>query len=56
MNGTLLSQETDRGVWLALLVIALVLVIALNPQRRTQLSRIEKSRVGILLDIWAIQL
>jgi len=33
-----------------LLVLVLVLVIALNPQRRTQLSRIEKSRVSILLD------
>ncbi|MFN9719182.1 MAG: hypothetical protein ACK58L_10835 [Planctomycetota bacterium] len=33
-----------------LLVLALVLLIVLNPQKRTQLSRIEKSRVGILLD------
>ncbi len=33
-----------------LLVLVLVLVIALNPQRRTQLSRVEKSRVSILLD------
>jgi hypothetical protein len=33
-----------------LFVLALVLFIVLNPQRRTQLSRVEKSRVGILLD------
>ena len=33
-----------------LIVLALVLFIVLNPQRRTQLSRVEKSRVGILLD------
>ncbi len=33
-----------------LLVLALVLLIVLNPQKRTQLSRVEKSRVGILLD------
>ena len=33
-----------------LLVLALVLLIVLNPQRRTQLSRVEKSRVGVLLD------
>ena len=33
-----------------LVVLALVLFIVLNPQRRTQLSRVEKSRVGILLD------
>jgi hypothetical protein len=33
-----------------LIVLALILFIVLNPQRRTQLSRVEKSRVGILLD------
>jgi hypothetical protein len=33
-----------------IIVLALVLFIVLNPQRRTQLSRVEKSRVGILLD------
>jgi hypothetical protein len=33
-----------------LVALALVLFIVLNPQRRTQLSRVEKSRVGILLD------
>lgn len=33
-----------------MLVLVLVLLIVLNPQRRTQLSRIEKSRVGVLLD------
>lgn len=42
----------DRAILLIprLLLLALVLVIVLNPQRRTQLSRIEKSRVGVLLD------
>ena len=42
----------DRAILLMprILVLALVLLIVLNPQRRTQLSRIEKSRVGILLD------
>jgi hypothetical protein len=42
----------DRAVLLIprLLVLALVLLIVLNPQRRTQLSRVEKSRVGVLLD------
>ena len=42
----------DRAILLIprMLVLALVLLIVLNPQRRTQLSRIEKSRVGILLD------
>ncbi len=45
-------QRTSRILLLAprLLVLALLLLIVLNPQRRTQLSRIEKSRVGILLD------
>lgn len=33
-----------------LLLLALVLMIVLNPQQRTQLSRVEKSRVSILLD------
>ena len=33
-----------------ILVLALVLLIVLNPQRRTQLGRVERSRVGILLD------
>lgn len=33
-----------------LLVIVAVVVILLNPQRRTQLSRVEKSRVGIVVD------
>ena len=33
-----------------LVVLLLVLVIALNPRERTQLSRVEKSRVGILID------
>ena len=45
-------KARDRAVLLIprILVLALVLLIVLNPQRRTQLSRIEKSRVGILLD------
>ncbi len=33
-----------------LLVLTLLLVILLNPQRRTQLNRVEKSRVGLILD------
>ena len=33
-----------------LILLTLLLVIVLNPQKRTQLSRVEKSRVGILLD------
>ena len=33
-----------------LLVLALVMVIILNPRQRTQVTRIEKSRVGILVD------
>lgn len=33
-----------------LLLLLCVLLILLNPQRRTQLSRIEKSRVGIVVD------
>ena len=45
-------KARDRAILLIprLLVLALVLVIVLNPQRRTQLSRVEKSRVGVLLD------
>ncbi|MEJ7591639.1 MAG: hypothetical protein WKF77_08835 [Planctomycetaceae bacterium] len=45
-------KTRDRVVLLIprILVLALVLLIVLNPQRRTQLSRVEKSRVGILLD------
>ena len=45
-------QARARAILLIprLLLLALVLVIVLNPQRRTQLSRIEKSRVGVLLD------
>ena len=45
-------KTRDRAILLIprVLVLALVLLIVLNPQRRTQLSRIEKSRVGILLD------
>ncbi len=45
-------KARDRAILLIprILVLALVLLIVLNPQRRTQLSRIEKSRVGILLD------
>ncbi|MBC7964476.1 MAG: hypothetical protein H7Z17_01020 [Fuerstia sp.] len=45
-------KARDRAILLIprMLVLALVLLIVLNPQRRTQLSRIEKSRVGILLD------
>ncbi len=45
-------KTRDRIILLVprILVLALVLLIVLNPQRRTQLSRIEKSRVGILLD------
>ena len=45
-------KSRDRAILLIprILVLALVLLIVLNPQRRTQLSRIEKSRVGILLD------
>ncbi len=49
------SRFLQRGSRIALLVprlivLALVLLIVLNPQKRTQLSRVEKSRVGILLD------
>ena len=49
------SRFLKRGSRVALLVprlilLGLVLVIVLNPQKRTQLSRVEKSRVGILLD------
>jgi len=49
------SRFLQRGARIALLVprlilLALVLLIVLNPQKRTQLSRVEKSRVGILLD------
>ncbi len=45
-------KARDRAVLLIprLLILALVLLIVLNPQRRTQLSRVEKSRVGVLLD------
>ena len=45
-------QRLPRTVLLIprLIVVALILVIVLNPQRRTQLSRVEQSRVGILLD------
>ena len=45
-------KARDRAILLIprLLMLAIVLLIVLNPQRRTQLSRIEKSRVGILLD------
>ena len=45
-------KARDRAILLIprILVLTLVLLIVLNPQRRTQLSRIEKSRVGILLD------
>jgi len=49
------SRFLTRNSRIALLVprlilLALVLLIVLNPQKRTQLSRVEKSRVGILLD------
>ena len=42
----------DRAILLIprILVLTLVLLIVLNPQSRTQLSRVEKSRVGVLLD------
>jgi hypothetical protein len=45
-------KRRDQAILLIprLLVLALVLLIVLNPQRRTQLSRVEKSRVGVLLD------
>ncbi len=45
-------QARDRAILLIprLLMLALVLLIVLNPQQRTQLSRVEKSRVGVLLD------
>lgn len=45
-------KARDRAILLIprLLLLALVLMIVLNPQRRTQLSRVEKSRVSILLD------
>jgi hypothetical protein len=33
-----------------LLVLLLLLVVVLNPQRRTQVSRVERSRVGLVLD------
>ncbi len=33
-----------------ILVLVLLLVILLNPQRRTQLNRVERSRVGLILD------
>jgi hypothetical protein len=33
-----------------LIVLLLLLMIVLNPQRRTQISRIESSRVGLLID------
>lgn len=49
------SRFLNRTSRIALLVprlilLLLLLVIVLNPQKRTQLSRVEKSRVGILLD------
>lgn len=49
------SRFLNRGARITLLVprlilLAFVLLIVLNPQKRTQLSRVEKSRVGILLD------
>lgn len=49
------SRFLKRSSRLALVIPRLVLLLAvllivLNPQRRTQLSRVEKSRVGILLD------
>ncbi len=52
MRDSRFLKMRDRVVLLVprMLVLALVLLIVLNPQRRTQLSRIEKSRVGILLD------
>jgi len=45
-------KTRNRAVLLIprLLILALVLLIVLNPQRRTQLSRIEKSRVAVVLD------
>jgi len=45
-------SRLPRGLLLIprLIVLALILVIVLNPQKRTQLSRVEQSRVGILLD------
>ncbi len=45
-------KARDRAILLIprLLVLVLVVLIVLNPQRRTQLSRVEKSRVGVLLD------
>jgi hypothetical protein len=49
------SRFLKRWVRLALLIprlllLALLFVIVLNPQQRTQLSRVEKSRVALLLD------
>jgi hypothetical protein len=45
-------QRLPRALLLIprLIVLVLVLVIVLNPQKRTQLSRVEQSRVGVLLD------
>lgn len=52
LRDTRFLKARDRAILMIprLLVLVLVLVIAINPQRRTQLSRIEKSRVSILLD------
>lgn len=49
------SRFLKRGARITLLIPRLlvllgVLLILLNPQKRTQLSRIEKSRVGIVVD------
>ncbi len=49
------SRFLKRGVRITLLiprllVVLSILLILLNPQKRTQLSRIEKSRVGIVVD------
>lgn len=52
LRDTRFLKVRDRAILLIprLLLLCLVLVIVLNPQRRTQLSRVEKSRVGVLLD------
>ncbi|MFM8474331.1 MAG: hypothetical protein ACKOEO_00860 [Planctomycetaceae bacterium] len=52
LRDTRFLSRTARTLLLVprLLVLALLLIVLLNPRTRTQLSRVEKSRVGIVID------
>jgi hypothetical protein len=52
LRDTRFLSRTARTLLLVprLLVLALLLIVLLNPRTRTQLSRLEKSRVGIVID------